>query len=100
MTSKTLTFVSALAAGVLLGAGCATSSSDCDACNAPAIKTVSLSKAPCMDALGKFTASNGPALGQAESEVPAPRWSTNTPPTPEGLPGKGMAQHPMLYIGE
>jgi hypothetical protein len=100
MTSKTLTLICGLAAGVLFGAGCATSSSSCDACGSSAVKTVSLSKAPCMDVLGKFTASDVPALGLAETEVPAPRWSTNALPTPEGLPGNGMAQHPMLYIGE
>jgi hypothetical protein len=53
-----------------------------------------------MDVLGKFTASNVPTLGPAEAEVPAPRWRTNGAPVPEGLPGKGMAQHPMLYLGE
>ena len=100
MTSKTLTLICGLAAGVLLGAGCATSSSSCDACGSSAVKTVSLSKAPCMDVLGKFTASDVPALGPAETDVPAPRWSTNALTTLEGLPGNGMAQHPMLYIGE
>jgi hypothetical protein len=100
MTPKTLFLLSGVAAGILLGAGCATSSSDCDACNSAATKSVSLSKAPCMDALAKFTASDVPALGAAETEVPAPRWATNAAPTPAGLPGKGMAQHPMLYLGE
>src|ERR1700683_4451963 len=36
-------------------------------------------------------------MGPAETEV-APRiWDK---PIPSGLPGNGMAQHPMLYIGE
>jgi hypothetical protein len=56
------------------------------------------SSKPCMDALKKFTAPEVPALGSAETEVTPGRWGTNT--TPAGLPGKGLAQHPMLYIGE
>jgi hypothetical protein len=32
--------------------------------------------------------------------VPAPRWLTNITAPPANLPGKGLAQHPMLYIGE
>ena len=38
--------------------------------------------------------------GPAETEVPPGRWTTNASPAPANLPGKGMAQHPMLYIGE
>ena len=53
-----------------------------------------------MDLLGKFTAANVPAVGPAEIEVPPTRLMTNPPPTPPNLPGKGLAQHPMLYIGE
>jgi hypothetical protein len=54
--------------------------------------------APCMAQLDRFTAANVPALGPAETESPAGNW-TNAP-TPPGLPGKGLAQHPMLYVGE
>ena len=99
MGYKIVTFLCGLASGVLLGAGCATSSSTCDACDGT-VKTISLSKAPCMDVLGKFTAADVPTLGPAEAEVAAPRWRTNAALTPENLPGKGMAQHPMLYLGE
>jgi len=53
---------------------------------------------PCMDALAKFTAADVPALGPAEAEVAPGKWTTNR--TPAGLPGKGLAQHPMLYLGE
>src|ERR1039458_2354165 len=56
------------------------------------------SSTPCMDALKKFTAPEVPALGPAETEVTPGRWGTNT--MPAGLPGKGLAQHPMLYLGE
>ena len=50
-----------------------------------------------MALMNRFTAADVPALGPAETEV-APRvWNQ---PIPAGLPGNGIAQHPMLYIGE
>src|SRR5262245_1640757 len=52
---------------------------------------------PLMRLLDRFTAADVPALGPAESEVPQRNWDK---PIPSGLPGKGLAQHPMLYIGE
>ncbi len=60
----------------------------------------SSSATPCMAVLDKFTAPEVPALGPAEAEVLPGRWMTNAPPPPANLPGKGLAQHPMLYIGE
>jgi len=96
MNSKILTALFGIAAGVLLGTGCTTSDSDCELCRDPGNSSMT----PCMDALGKFSASDVPALGPAEAEVAPGRWSTNAAPAPAGLPGKGMAQHPMLYIGE
>jgi Mal s 1 allergenic protein-like len=53
---------------------------------------------PLMALLDRFTAADVPAFGPAEVEVSAGRW-TNAP-TPANLPGQGLAQHPMLYIGE
>jgi hypothetical protein len=50
-----------------------------------------------MGQLSRFTAANVPALSPAETEVPPLKWDQ---PTPPNLPGKGMAEHPMLYIGE
>jgi len=47
--------------------------------------------------LGRFTASDVPAIGPAETAVEPRKWSQ---PIPPGLPGNGMSQHPMLYIGE
>lgn len=44
-----------------------------------------------------FTTSNVPNLGPSETEAPPPKVVL---PVPRGLPGKGMAQHSMLYIGE
>jgi hypothetical protein len=52
---------------------------------------------PLMKVLPLFTAPNVPAMGPAETEAP-PIKDPKPPVT--GLPGKGMAQHPMLYIGE
>jgi len=60
--------------------------------------TASSSATPCMAQLNRFTAPNVPAMGAAETESPAAKW-TNAP-APAGLPGKGLAQHPMLYVGE
>ena len=57
-----------------------------------------MSATPCMAVLGRFTAADVPALGPAETEVTPGRW-TNAP-APSDLPGNGLAQHPMLYIGE
>jgi outer membrane protein assembly factor BamB len=51
-----------------------------------------------MALLNGFTAADVPAIGPGETEVPARKSATNA--TPPGLPGKGLAQHPMLYIGE
>lgn len=53
---------------------------------------------PCMDVLGRFTAANVPALGPGEAPSPAGGWTKGI--TPANLPGKGLAQHPMLIVGE
>ncbi len=52
--------------------------------------------APLMDLLDRFTAPDVPAL--APSETPVKKLSGK--PQPDGLPGKAMAEHPMLVIGE
>jgi hypothetical protein len=52
---------------------------------------------PLMALLGRFTAPGVPAMGPAEIEVAPLKWDR---PVPTGLFGNGMAQHPMLYIGE
>jgi hypothetical protein len=66
------------------------------ACRTPAAKPSSAT--PCMAQLDRFTAPDVPAMGPAETASPLTTW-TNAP-TPAGLPGKGLAQHPMLYVGE
>ena len=53
-----------------------------------------------MNLLDRFSAADVPALGPAETEVAPGRWITNAAPPSANLPGKGLAQHPMLYIGE
>src|ERR1035438_6162738 len=45
----------------------------------------------------RFIAPGVPALGPAESEVAPRKWDK---PAPPGLPGNGMAQHPIIYVGE
>lgn len=52
---------------------------------------------PCMNVLKLFTAANVPAM--APEEEPADLIKS-TEETPANLPGKGLAQHPMLYVGE
>ncbi len=56
---------------------------------------------PALDCLAKFTAADVPATGPAELPADPPLEklvSTNL--SLANLPGKGLAQHPMLYIGE
>jgi len=55
--------------------------------------------APLMKVLKLFTAPDVPAMGPAEIAVP-PRKAESIKPIPAGLPGKGLKQHAMLYIGE
>ena len=69
-------------------------------CSTPSEKLASGSATPCMEALTKFTASDVPALGPAETEVEPGSWTDNASPAPANMPGHGMAEHPMLYIGE
>jgi hypothetical protein len=52
---------------------------------------------PLMALLSRFTAASVPVMGPAEIEVAPRKWDQ---PIPPGLPGNGMARHPMLYIGE
>jgi hypothetical protein len=51
---------------------------------------------PLLAVLAKFTAPDVPARGPMEA-APNPRNFNGTPPA---LPGKGLAQHPMLFVGE
>jgi hypothetical protein len=53
--------------------------------------------APLMGLLDRFTAADVPALAPSETAVDPLKWDK---PIPADLPGKGLAEHPMLYIGE
>lgn len=92
MRSGNLNRLAVFAAGLMLFAVCPGSFGQ----NAPAPAP---SKAtPLMALLDRFTAPDVPAMGPGEAEVPQRGWELK--PQPPGLPGKGLAQHPMLYIGE
>ena len=65
-------------------------------CHTPA--ATSSSATPCMAQIDRFTAPDVPAFGPAEIASPLGRWTNAV--TPDGLPGNGLAQHPMLYVGE
>jgi hypothetical protein len=52
---------------------------------------------PLMKLMALFSAPNVPQMGPAEAEAPPIK---NAKPPVTGLPGKGMAEHPMLYVGE
>lgn len=57
----------------------------------------STSHGPLLKVLPLFTAPDVPAI--APQEIPVPPLAA-ADPTPAGLPGHDMAQHPMLYFGE
>jgi len=65
-------------------------------CQTPTAKFSSAT--PCMEVLPLFTAANVPTLGPAETAEPPGRWTNGI--TPPNLPGNGLAQHPMLFLGE
>jgi hypothetical protein len=54
---------------------------------------------PLTKVLPRFTAPDVPEMGPAETAAPA-RKPESLKPIPPGLPGKGLKQHDMLYIGE
>ncbi|MGD0087102.1 MAG: hypothetical protein ABSC24_08230 [Verrucomicrobiota bacterium] len=60
--------------------------------------TMKPSATPALAVLPQFTATDVPAFGPSEIPVAPPDWKVSPPDT--SLPGKGLAQHPMLYIGE
>ncbi len=56
------------------------------------------SSTPLIALLDQFTAADVPTSGPAEIEVPPRKPSTR--PIPTDLPGGGLSQHSMLYVGE
>src|SRR6185312_16862450 len=89
---KILIPIFALAIYLAVFTGCSTTS------NQSALAAKFSTATPCMDVLNQFTAADVPAMGPAEAELNPRKPSTNSPPT--DLPGNGLAQHPMLYVGE
>ena len=65
--------------------------------NAAAQTTPNAKPSPLIPQLGRFSAPGVPDLGPAEIAVVPRTWDK---PIPPGLPGNGIAQHPMLYVGE
>ncbi len=63
-----------------------------------ASKGISSTTTPCMDVLHLFTSSSVPELGPDETPAVAGNWRFGE--TPPNLPGNGLAQHPMLLVGE
>lgn len=53
---------------------------------------------PCLEALARFTAPSVPETGPDETPSPVGKWADAV--TPDNLPGEGLAQHPMIYLGE
>ncbi|HXN36163.1 MAG TPA: hypothetical protein VN877_08320 [Opitutaceae bacterium] len=91
MMRKSALPISLLAAGLSLFAGCSL------VC--PAGKPASAPAAPLVSVLDRFAAPGVPAMGPGEAEAPVGKWRSAAAPRAD-LPGNGMAQHPMLYIGE
>ena len=56
------------------------------------------SATPCMTVLDRFTEPGVPAFGPGETVSPVGKWTNGV--TLVGLPGNGLMQHPMLYVGE
>jgi hypothetical protein len=55
---------------------------------------------PCLALLDTFAAPSVPAFGSSELPGDPPTWRIDPERASVRLPGKGAAQHPMLYIGE
>jgi hypothetical protein len=91
MYYRKLPALAIVAASFALFALCSASSGQ----NAPPKKRPAA--APLLSIMDRFTAPGVPAMGPGETEVPALKWDK---PIPAGLPGNGMAQHPMVYVGE
>src|SRR6202142_2537873 len=91
MMRKSALPISLIAAGLSLFAGCSL------VC--PAGKPAFAPAAPLVSVLDRFAAPGVPAMGPGEAEAPVGKWRSAAAPRAD-LPGNGMAQHPMLYIGE
>jgi hypothetical protein len=86
-----------LSVALVLSMSCSTAAAQRTGATQTSSSAGASTSTPLLKQLPRFSAPGVPALGPAEIEVPARVWDQ---PIPAGLPGKGMAQHPMLYIGE
>ncbi len=91
MRDRELPSVAIFAAGLALSATCSAAFGQQATAAKPSRAT------PLMALLDRFTACIVPALAATETEVEPFKWDKSVTP---GLPGNGMAQHPMLYVGE
>ena len=57
-------------------------------------------KSPLLERLALFADPAIPAFGGAEEEIDPPSWRISSPDPARKLPGKGLAQHSMLIVGE
>lgn len=71
----------------------------CLLCASSASRLFASSATPVMDVLPLFSAADVPALSPAEAVAPVGNWRTHAVNRSD-LPGHGLAQHPMLYLGE
>jgi hypothetical protein len=58
------------------------------------------SAAPLMSLMDRFSVPDISAMGPAEIAVNLRKPSTRPDPDPASLPGRGLAEHSMLYVGE
>src|SRR5579862_5715127 len=67
-------------------------------CPTGALSGTAPAEAPsAMDVIPLFTAANVPVVGPEEIPIDPPNW-TVSPDEGAGPPGRGLAQHAMLYI--
>ena len=87
--------------GACLGAGLALLSASCSSVNggpsAASSGAMASGTTPLMAQLARFSSASVPAMGPADTAVPARMWDK---PIPAGLPGNGIAEHPMVLVGE
>jgi hypothetical protein len=95
LSSKNRKGILGFLVAVISAAGAATALSSCHTSGADTGASIAT---PCMAQLARFTAADVPAFGSGEIVTPPGKWAKAA--TPAGLPGNGLAQHPMLYVGE
>ncbi len=59
-----------------------------------------MSSSPLLSRLSLFTDPSVPAFAPTEEEIDPPAWRVSSPDPSRQLPGRGLAQHSMLLVGE